>query len=56
VSLHGDPPEPPRATSPGDFDPVPGRAAEMRALLTSFTQGVQRGLEEARRPLPAART
>jgi hypothetical protein len=57
VSLHGQPPpHPRRAPSPGAFDPIPGRAAEMRALLTSFSQGVQRGLEDARRPLPAART
>jgi signal transduction histidine kinase len=56
VSLRGDPPPAPtRAASPGAFDPVPARAAEMRALLTSFSAGVQRGLEEARRPLPATR-
>jgi signal transduction histidine kinase len=57
VSLRGDtPPDAPPAGSRGTFDPVPERAAEIRALLANFTAGVQRGLEEARRPLPAART
>jgi signal transduction histidine kinase len=57
VPLRGDTPEAAaRAASPGGVDPVPARAAEMRALLARFTAGVQRGLEDARRPLPAARS
>jgi hypothetical protein len=32
--------------------PVPSRATDVQRLLTSFTAGVQRGLDDARSQLP----
>jgi signal transduction histidine kinase len=43
------------AADPAAFDAAPRRAADMRALLADFTAGVQRGLDEARGGVPAAR-
>jgi signal transduction histidine kinase len=52
VPLRGDP----AATAGvGEFDGVPRRAAEIRALLSDFTAGVQRGLNEARDGMSATR-
>jgi hypothetical protein len=50
VSLRDDHTEPPhfRALARAVPSPVPSRATDVQRLLTSFTAGVQRGLEDAR--------
>ena len=52
VSLRGDATG---AAEPAEFDGGPRRAAEMQALLSDFSAGVRRGLDEARAGVPASR-